>query len=121
MNWQQRPKFVTPCAAQKSFDTGGIEIKGKGIDVGKHRTRPGANNGTGRSEETKRSGKDLVAGLNSGGGDGQPQSISPRGAANGVPSATEVGKVALESLNLRPQNVVLRGAHPAYGGQDFGA
>src|SRR6267154_2133633 len=121
MNRKQRPKIVALGGTKKNFDTGGVEIKCLGIDIGKHRTRAGAYDGAGRSEETKRCGENQISGLHSGRGESEPQSISAGGAADGMGRATEVGKFALQCLDLGSQNVTLRSAYASHCCQHFGA
>ena len=121
MNREQRAKPVTPAAAQKGFHLSGIEIEGARIYISKHRTRAGPRDGAGRGEKAERRGENLISGLHSRGCESQPQSVRAGGATHRFPCTAELRKLALESLDLRPQNVVLRRAHTADRGQHFGA
>src|ERR1035437_4815536 len=93
MNRQQDAELVVLAAAQKRFDLIRIEIECARIDIGKHGARAGPHDGAPRSKKTKWRGKNLICGLHPGGG---------------VACPTEIGEFALESFNLRPENVLLR-------------
>jgi hypothetical protein len=75
MNRDERAEFVALAAPQKSFHSRGIEIESAWIDIGKHRTRAGAHDGTGRSKEAERRGENLISGLHSSGNQSQPQGV----------------------------------------------
>ena len=62
----------------------GVEVEGGRVDVGQQRRGPGAEDGADRGEEAEGSGDDGRAGADSGGGQGQPESVGARGAAHGV-------------------------------------
>ena len=121
MDGKQRSQLAVTAAPQMGFNLRGIEIEGNGIDVGKHRTCPGARNRASGGEKTEGSSKNVVSGLHAGDDQGEPERVRSRRAADGFFHSTEVGEVALEGLHLTSQNVLLRGTHPPHRRQNLGA
>ena len=114
MHRKQRAQFVALPGAQKRFHLNGIEIEGARIDIGKHRTSADARNRAGRCEKAEGRGENQISRLHACGDESQPQSVSAGGATHGIGSPAESRQFALESLDLRAQNVVLRGADAAH-------
>ena len=61
-----------------------VQVEGSGVDVGQNRSGAGAEDGAHRGEEAERGGDDGRTGADSGGGQGQPEGIGARGAAQRV-------------------------------------
>src|SRR5580658_8292753 len=114
MHRKQCAEFVALPAAQKRFHLNGIEIEGARIDIGKHRTGADARNRAGRREKTEGRGENQISRLHARGGLSQPQSVSAGGATYGIGSPAKSRQFTLESLDLSPQDVMLRGADAAH-------
>src|ERR1700716_1411478 len=121
MDGEQRTKFPAVSVAQIFFYLNGIKIERGRFDVRKDGSRPGSHNGTGGSKETERRSENLIARLNAGGNQGQPQGVGPGRAADGFPCAAEIRDLALERFHLGTQNVLLGSAYPSDSAQDLSA
>jgi len=69
---------------ENGFDGGRAEVEGGGVDVGEEWCGSGAEDGADGGEEAEGGGENSVAGADVGGGQREPESISTRGAADGV-------------------------------------
>ena len=107
MNREQRPEFVVRAAAQKGLDLVGSRFKvcaSISANTGRAPTRTMA---LAEAKKLKGVVRTSISGLHSGGSQSQPQSVGTRGATHSIARAAEVGKLALEGLDLGAQNVVL--------------
>jgi hypothetical protein len=69
-------------AIEHTFDRRGREVEGGRVNVGQQGCGAGAKNCADRGKEAERRGDHSLAGANSGGGQRQPEGISPRTASN---------------------------------------
>ena len=88
---------------QDGFHGSGIEVEGGGVDIGEDGGGPGAENGADRGEEAEGGGDDGVARADSGCGQGQPESVGARGAADGVGHAQVRGRLRSKAATGSPR------------------
>src|ERR1700751_5588263 len=93
------------------FDLRRIKVQRVRIDVEQHWARPGAQDGAGGREAAECRGDDAVARAGADGQQGEPESVRPGGAADGLRASYERRDFAFERFDLGPQDEVLRSAH----------
>src|ERR1035437_6117124 len=108
---------------EEGFDGSRAEVEGGGVDVGKQRSGPGAENGARRGEEAEGGGDDGLAGAgvptdgswsvgwraDFGGGQRQPKGVCARGAADGVGHAQPLRCGFFKGGDGLAENELLRG------------
>src|SRR5580700_3890350 len=96
-----------------------VEIQRAGIDVDENWSRACAHDGTCRSKKAEWGSNDRIARLYASSDQRQPEGFGSGGATDGVSRSGEGCNLALERLNFRAENEVLRIANARNGGQDL--
>ena len=85
------------------LDLAHVHQVGVGIDIDKHRSRTGQQDGLGRGDEGVRHGDHLVARSNAHGAQNDVQRAGAVADADAVLDAAELGELPLEGLHVLPQ------------------
>ena len=98
-------------AVENFFNSCRTEVEGGGVDVSEKWRGPGAKNGADRGEEAEGCGDDGMTGADAGCGQREPESVSTRGAADGVGHTQLDGSGFFKGGNGLAQNELLRLQH----------
>jgi hypothetical protein len=101
------------------LERGDIQQHRAGLDVGKHRLRPGGHDGRDGRRDGVGDGDDLVARADAGGVQRQLDGIGAVGHADGARAAEPRAEFPFKGLEFRPEDVVPAAQHALDGGIDL--
>ncbi len=116
---QDGAKACSRRTIQDPLHCGGVQIEGRGVDVGQHGSGSGAENRADRGEEAERGGDDSLAGADPGGGKGQPECVGAGGAAKSMSHAQLPGRGPLKGGYRLAKDELLRLKHLGNRIQEF--
>ena len=96
-----------------------IEVEGGGFNVGQERLCSGAEDGADRGEEAEGRSDDRLTGINTRGGESEPERVRAGGAADGVGHVEPLGGGALEGRHRLAEDELLRFQHVAENFKKF--